>query len=123
MYGDAATRAAIYAQNGMSPRSAWDRAMAELSSSASSRNKVCPRSAYLALCESGSVVEVNAGDYDNATGQNGKYALSALRILRSSNSRTIDKQALWAAVAPDGLKHNQQMDVVIALWENGLLYR
>lgn len=85
--------------------------------------KGCPRAAFLGLCEAGAVVGIKPGKYGAPrNGKNARYALNALGILQASPIACYDKQKLWAkATAPEKLRENQQMDVVIALWNEKLL--
>ena len=122
-FGQAAILATEFATSkGLSPRDAWDLAMSRLSSSASSQMKVCPRNAFLGLCEAGAVVGIKPGRYCAIRkNKNGDYAVKALSILRTSSG--IDKRTLWAKVtAPDVLKENQQIDVVLSLFGKNLLH-
>jgi hypothetical protein len=123
IYGEAAIRATEYVTSGVvpCPRAGWDRAIAELSKSDSCRKKACPRNAFLGLCEAGRIVGVNAGKYGAPDpNENGQYALDAHQILKSTPNLSKNKKALWAEAAPP-IKENQQMDVVIALWNKKLL--
>ena len=125
IYGEAAVRATRYVTSGavLCPRTGWDRAIAELSNSDSSRKKACPRNAFLGLCEAGRVVGIKAGRYGAPQeNKNGQYAVSAHQILKSRPDLSKSPNVLWAKAAPTGLKENQQMDVVTALWNNGLLH-
>jgi len=108
---------------GMSPKDAWDFAIAQVSGSLSVQTKSCPRNAFLGLCEAGAVVGIKPGKYGAPrNNKNGRYALNALGILQASPMACHDKQELWAkATAPQHLLENQQMDVVLALWEHKLL--
>jgi hypothetical protein len=45
-----------------------------------------------------------------------------VRALQRSPALARERAALWAvAVGPEAKKHNGQMDVVVALWDGGLL--
>lgn len=107
----------------LSPRSAWEKAVREISESASSQGKVCPRGAYLGLCEEGAVSGIPRGDYCKAN-KNKEYALTALRLLKQDDSRFPDEKRLWQAVMEGEEKktsHQQQMDVVLSLWRARLI--
>jgi hypothetical protein len=124
MYGEAAIRATRYVTSGAGfcPRTGWDQAIAELSTSDSSRKKGCPRNAFLGLCEAGRVVGIEVGKYGAPDhNKNGQYALDAHQILKSTPTLSKNKNALWAKAAPPNKRENQQMDVVTALWNKGLL--
>ena len=124
IYGQAAVRATEnVVSNGIAPKYAWESAIAQLTTKPESRRKSCPRNAYLGLCESGVVAGIVAASYGQSrTSKNGQYALNAYRILKSNSGRPMGKTALWAqATAPVTLKENQQMDVVLALWNQNRL--
>ena len=104
------------------PRQAWDIAAQEVfPHSASSREKGCPRSTFLGLCEGGLVKGVPAGEYCTAV-LNKQYALRAVELIRGNEELKENKLNLWNQVCTDAKKkHNQQMDVVVSLWEQGLI--
>jgi hypothetical protein len=116
-YGEAAVKAARLATE---PRGAWDAATVELfGEGTSSQAKGGPRDAFLGLCEAGVVRGVPRGNYTRST-KNKSYALDALKLLREDPALAADPAALWQCVAGDK-EHNQQMNVVISLWHNGLI--
>jgi len=84
-----------------------------------SRNKGCPKCAFLGLAEDGLIKGVPSGSYTNSR-LNKEYALKALALLKLNPSLVNDCQNLWLQVM-DGVlkKHNEQMDVVAGLWTNG----
>jgi hypothetical protein len=83
------------------------------------QKKTAPRAAFLGLCEKGLVKGVPVGE-GGGSDKNRVYALQAVELLRAGTHRTVN--ALWAAVT-DGNEsaHNAQMDIVLALWKNGLI--
>ena len=90
--------------------------------SATSRKKISPRGAFLGLCEEGLVKGIPAGQY-NAAKDHKAYALQAAALL-AEGTRSWSTSALWQAVTNDPeKKHSSQMDVVLALWKNGLIVR
>lgn len=122
-YGRAAVSAADLLQAGLasSPRSAWDAAMRRVTQSPSSRGKPCPRSTFLGLCEAGEVRGVAPGQYTRSP-DNKVYAVRALDVLRARPSLASDPAALWAAATEGTAKaHNGQMDVLLTLWQAGLI--
>src|SRR5258708_37743072 len=124
-FGQAAVFAtACVTSKGLSPRDAWDFAIAQLSASLSMQMKSCPRIAYLSLCEAGAVVGIKTGKYGTrSNNKNGRYALNAYRILRSNPNQPVDEAALWVqATAPDVIEPNHQMEVVLSLWKHALLH-
>jgi hypothetical protein len=83
------------------------------------QKKTAPRAAFLGLCEKGLVKGVPATE-GGGLDKNRRYALQAVELLRAGTHRTVT--ALWTAVTEgDDSAHNAQMDVVLALWKNGLI--
>lgn len=123
-YGEAAIRAAEKLQSGgvFGPKDAWEKATSEIfGKGTSSQRKNCPRSAFLGLCEAGKVKGVPSGDYTRAK-ENKEYALKALQLLRERSDLSSSPEFLWSKALENKTKtHNHQMDVVIALWESGVL--
>jgi len=107
---------------GEDPLSAWQRAAAEIiTESKSSRDKGCPRGAFLGLCEEGLVKGVLAGNYTKSR-WNKKYALRTYSIINRDISLAGDVNSLWDEVVSDRpIGHNGQADVVVELYNNDLL--
>ena len=83
------------------------------------QKKSAPKSAFLGLCEAGVVAGV-ASSEAGAENRNKEYAVKAVELLRAGTHHTIP--ALWTAVAEgDEAPHAAQLDVVMALWKNGLI--
>lgn len=121
-YGEAALMAAREAGSGDArPIAKWEYAMNELyRTSPTSRKKSRPRGAFLGLCEEGLVKGIPAGNY-GASKDDKTYAVGAVALL-AEGTRSWSTNALWEAVTSDPeKKHNSQMDVVMALWKNGLI--
>jgi hypothetical protein len=104
---------------GIDPKVAWERAAAELFESTSLRQKGCPRDAFLGLCGEGQVKGVHPGNYTRSK-KNKEYALFACAKLRATPSLNVSPSSLWCALGVNKA-HNGQMDVVIALWQEGLI--
>lgn len=123
-YGDAAVIATniVQAAKATSPNEAWKLAVAEIfPDMLPSQKKPCPKGAYLGLCEEGLVKGIPAGSYTTSV-HNKKYALRALSLLRSEPSFSGGARVLWDRVMDGEVKKpNGQMDVVLALWQKGLL--
>lgn len=122
-YGIAAVNATNSVKSGQhqSPVTAWQVAVsAQFPTSQSSQGKSCPRGAYLGLCETGLVDGIPAGNYTNSQ-KNKSYAVSALNQLCINSSLASNPNALWIAAGCPNIRQNNQMDVVIALWNAGLL--
>ena len=123
-YGEAALIAARMETYGkaITPAARWEQATAKLyPTSPSAQRKGGPRFAFLSLCEAGLVKGIPAGQYAPSN-KNKAYALRAIALLNAGTHKTVT--TLWAEVT-DGepVPHNSQMDVVLALWKNGLIVR
>jgi hypothetical protein len=107
----------------ISPAARWEEAVQRLyPSSSTARRKSGPRGAYLGLCEEGLVKGIPAGHY-TASKDNKDYAVRAAALL-IEGKQSWSTSTLWRAVTNDPEKtHNSQMDVVLALWKNGLILR
>ena len=119
-YGEAALIAARDSA-GSSPVKRWQSAVERVyPTSVSAQKKGCPRGAFLGLCEDGLVKGIPAGQYTTSK-DNKAYAVQAAALL-SEGTRKWSIGELWRAVSDDPEKaHNSQMDVVLALWKNGLM--
>ena len=120
-YGRAAIRARDLYISGIArdPVEAWKRATSEVFSTPAARDKGCPKSTFLGLCEEGLVWGVARGEYTKSR-DNKKYALAAVALLKSNPSLASDQDSLWSQVG-EKKKPNSQMDVVIALWNEGAI--
>lgn len=122
-YGQAAIKAVelIVSKRESTPEAAWEMATIEIFGDGTSQSKGCPRSIFLALCETGKVKGINSGVYTSAK-QNKAYALKALELLNDDSSLSSDTKILWNKVQSGVVKkHNSQMDVVLALWSEGFI--
>lgn len=128
-YGKAAVKAVKLIATGKrkTPRDAWNASTRALfPKSSSSQKKSCPRDAFLGLCESGLVQGIPTGNYTQSQA-NKSYAVAAVQLLKSKPSLiALDNTGLWKRVMKDLKKprtktHNQQMDVVRALYPHHLL--
>lgn len=121
-YGEAALLATQQGQSGeINPKARWEIAVAKLyPTSPTSQKKGCPRGAFLGLCEEGLVKGIPAGRY-TASRDNKAYAVRAVELL-SEGTQHWSTSALWRAVTDGAEKrHNSQMDIVLALWNNHLI--
>ena len=102
----------------------WDDAVKKMyPTTPAGQKKGGPRAAFVGLCEAGLVKGVEAGYSGPATSQgnrNKAYAVTAVELLKVGTHKTVSQ--LWPAVT-DGevVQHASQMDVVLALWKNGLI--
>jgi hypothetical protein len=119
-YGSCAVMAAELSSMA-DPRGQWNQATAHFFPySLEAQKKGCPRGAFLGLCETGQVKGISEGKY--TTSQDNKaYAIRALELLQSGFTPT-NARELWLQVMDGREKaHNSQADVVLALWDKGLL--
>ena len=123
-YGQAAVKTVelIHNLSFTNPREAWDVTTRQIfGSGTSAQKKGCPRNAFLGLCENGLVKGIKPGKY-TASKKNKHYAIKAVEILRKSPDLVSDPYDLWVIVMEgDPKTPNNQMDVVIALWDNELI--
>ena len=105
------------------PVARWESAMEKLyPTSPSARKKGGPRGAFLGLCEEGLIKGIPAGHY-TASPDNKAYAVSAVALL-AEEKQSWSISSLRRAVTNDPEKtHNGEMDIVLALWKNGLIVR
>jgi hypothetical protein len=123
-YGRAAMLAVALCRFGRdnSPEKAWERAVAEVfPDSQSSQEKGCPKNTFLGLCQEGLVKGIGRGEYTNSQ-LNREYGIKAVGLLQSDPELSGDMDVLWERVmAGEAKLHNSQMDVVLSLWNEGLL--
>jgi hypothetical protein len=125
-YGEAALIAArLDVPERVTAAERWDVAVRQLyPEKPYMQKKSAPKAVFLALCEAG-VVKGVAGSRLPGVGaptsnRNAAYALRAVELLRAGTHRTVT--ALWAELTEgEELPHAAQMDVVLALWKNGLI--
>lgn len=118
-YGSVAIIAVELMFNGETAENAWRRA-AELvfPTQMASREKGCPRGAFFGLLKAGLV---SGASYTGRTSVNGDYALDAVRALRVDGSLAKRHGDLWRTTRGASKQPNQQMDVVVSLWQRGYL--
>lgn len=123
-YGEAALEAVRLIITGqvIVPRDAWHQATTKFfGHRTSSQEKGCPRDAFLGLCSEGLVARIDAGSYTRSK-KNKQYAIKAAHLLKHHPELATNPNKLWSAVIGSSTKqHNQQMDVVISLWKQGLI--
>jgi hypothetical protein len=121
-YGEAALMATRRGSStDIDPVARWESAMKQLyPTSPAARRKDCPRGAFLGLCEEGLVNDIPAGHY-TASKDDKAYAVRAAALL-AEGTQSWSRSTLWQAVTNDPEKtHDGQLDVVLALWKNGLI--
>jgi hypothetical protein len=111
------------AQNYKNPYSIieiWSRSAKEVFPTKSSQEKSCPQSTFLGLCEEGLVKGIPKGSYTKSV-KNKEYAIRAVAILKQNKHTTFSPKELWGKLELGDKRSNSQMDVVLALWEHGLI--
>lgn len=108
-YAKTALIAARYLESGINPVDAWEKASCTVFIPGSAaQKKGCPKNAFLGLY--------------GGEGINAKYAQKGITYLEEHGSNKITAQKLWDIVTDGiGKKHNDQMHVVIAMFDNGML--
>lgn len=121
-YGEVACLAAKQARAGIAPAQAWRLAAEKVfPDSKSSRDKNCPRCAFLGLAEEGMVVGVSRGEYTSSQ-DNKRYAIDGVRLLVAKPQLSDDPNEMWRRVMAGRKKqHNEQMVVVAALWNDNAI--
>lgn len=124
-YGEAAKKAVKYLHEHeqMTPNNAWSQATIEIfGEGTSSQKKGCPQNTFLGLCEQSLIQGVPSGVYTNSI-KNKEYGLKAVKILSEKKyKKPINHRVLWKEVIGDqDTKYNSQMDVVLALWNEGMI--
>lgn len=125
-YGQTALLASRLVTEGKSKSAtdAWEAAAQQVyPNQNAAQKKGCPKGAYLGLCEEGLVQGVPQGDYTRSQA-NKSYALEAIRLLKEDSEFESDGSKLWKAIMKGANKvENSQMDVVLTLWNAGLIQR
>lgn len=124
-YGEAAlmaVRMELY-DKALSPLERWDDAVRKMyPTTPAGQKKSGPRYAFVGLCEAGLVKGIaggEAGPASSAVNRNKACAVRAVELLKAETHRTVTQ--LWAEVREGEAEHGGQMDVVLALWKNGLI--
>ena len=125
-YGEAALLAVRMTTFGKAPSPAerWAEAVRQVyPTTPIGQKKSGPRNAFVGLCEAGLVKGIAPGVAEPGTSgatRNKAYAVQATELLRAGTHTTVSQ--LWSAVSEgDAGAHASQMDVVLALWKNGLI--
>ena len=124
-FGQAATEATqLFPEMGC-PKKSWKKAVSGFKPSL--REKVCPRSAYLGLCEIGLVKGIPKGTYTRRDNINAPRAVSAVHLLhKNPNLARLPARELWICVLKHRgenplLNYDCQMHVVLALWHADMI--
>lgn len=123
-FGECALRSVKLVLNDIvsDPREAWEIISVGLFGDGTSiQKKACPKSTFLGLCEEGLVKGIKKGEYTKSI-NNKEYALKAVDILKTNIDKTFEAKELWSRVV-ENKAHNGQMDIVLELWENGMILK
>jgi hypothetical protein len=123
-YGEVAIKAAKEKGN---PKDNWLKEVQKaFFDSESSQKKSCPKSTFLGLCQEGLVKGIAKGNYTKSI-DNKAYAIEAIKILKGNSKTIYTPKELWIKTKKELFiikkDHNSQMDVVLALWEYGLIVK
>ncbi|MGB7478694.1 MAG: hypothetical protein WA924_00045 [Burkholderiaceae bacterium] len=118
-YGITALKATALSLRGVEPPDAWrSAAISVFPDSLENQNKGCPKATFLGLAEAGYIVGIQPGKYTNSV-DNKRYAIEALRLLQTKPALASTPDELWRRASHGGSKkHNEQMHVVISLWND-----
>lgn len=122
-YGEAALLTArAEAECRSHPGERWSEVIQGLyATSPTAQRKSGPRHAFLSLYEAGLVKGIPPGQYAPSNKDKG-YAMRAVSLLEAGTHKTVN--SLWTEVTDgEDVPHAGQMDVVLALWKNGLIVR
>ncbi|WP_260862783.1 DUF6979 family protein [Citrobacter sp. Marseille-Q6884] len=80
----------------------------------------CPRNAFIGLCEEGMVKGIPSGCYGlRKDNKNKGYAVAAANLILSGHE--VDNNAIWQQVTSGYVQPHDQVNIVIALHDAGLL--
>ena len=111
-YGQAAIKAVdlIESKRVNTPGTAWEMATIEIfGAGTSSQSKGCPKSTFLALCETGKVKGIKSGVFTRSK-KNKEYAIKALELLVDDPSLSNDPKILWTKIQSGIAKKAQFSD-------------
>ena len=123
-FGKVACLAAKMSREGTNPRDAWERSAKEIFPKRSMRIKNCPRCAFLGIAEDGLIVGVSSGNYTSSQDSK-RYAIAGVDLLRKEPDLCDNVNEMWRRVMYNeqdrDKTHNEQMNVVAALWKYGYI--
>ena len=112
-YAQTALKAHTYIEKGISAEEAWEKASCEyFKKGAASQVKGCPKCAFLGFFSKNEKITES---------KNAQYAKKALKVLQTDPKRRYTAKELWVAIGNENKSYNQQMDVVLILWEKGII--
>lgn len=117
-YTEAALMTTKNCQGAINPdvRGEWLKAIISLKA----YDEVCPRGAYIGLCEEGLVKGIPSGNYGlSSNNKNKRYAVHAAHLLLGGHE--LSWKTLWRTVTDRNIAHHDQMNIVIILHQAGML--
>lgn len=124
LYGKTAVKAVELFAYTHDIKKAWTEAVQEFTNSHSARVKGCPKNTFFGLCYAGQIKGISIQPPQEKESKNAEYAILAIHLLKKDMSWANKKAELWAEIQKiigEEKKHNSQLDVVIALWNEGLI--
>jgi hypothetical protein len=106
----------------LNPIESFEKSAKDIFATNSAQEKGCPKNTFLGLCEEGLIKGIHKGDYTKSV-KNKEYALKAVAILKQNTETTFSPKELWEKLELGDKRSNSQMDVVLALWEHGLIVK
>lgn len=104
----------------LNPKDAWKiEAALIFGEGTHSYKKGCPKGSFLGLCEEGLIEDIPSGKYTNSE-CNKRYAIEAVNYLKK-NGGNITVAELWNAIGNEGKRQNQQMSIVIELFNRNMI--
>ena len=97
----------------------WKKKCKENEFKEASIKKVCPRLAFIGLCENNLIKDIEVKNSDKES-LNKNYAVEAVKVLKN-NKKNYTSKELWEEIGNKDKKHNRQMDIVLALWKKGMI--
>ena len=124
LYGKTAVKAVELFAYTHDIKKAWTEAVQEFTNSHSARVKECPKNTFFGQCYAGQIKGISIQPPQGKKSKNAEYAILAIHLLKKDMSWANKKAELWAEIQKiigEEKKHNSQLDVVIALWNEGLI--
>ncbi len=118
----------ITAQN---VKDVWINTAVKLGKSDSITKKGCPKGAFLGILLSGKVKNINVDKYSLNTrdikNKNAVYGKEIIKLLQNKTFTVNDKSKIWNYICENiigkSIKHNGQVDVAFAFYENGYIIK
>ena len=112
-------------QNKMDYLNAWNNAIVNYTKRQSTIDKGCPKHTFLDLCHAGFLVGIDSEKLI-PIGENGRYAIEAIGILKANNGNPQNPMQLWKRLKSNikvnkKITHSSQMHIVLALWNAGVI--